>query len=147
LADGPWRFRVLERAVFVISRDVLPVDRESAPPHLVTREPVERELALAREVVARPGFGDLYGSWMTYLHPAIWEEVQRMARANGTESSLDLRPLIEMVGVKQMIDQMGLKRVVEEIGPKRLLSEMDLDALAAQLTSEERQELIRRLQG
>jgi hypothetical protein len=147
LADGLWRLQVLERAVFLVSRDVLPVERESVPLHLVSREPVERELALAREVVAQPGFWALYGPWLAYLHPAIWEEVQRMARASGTEPTLDLRPLIDLVGVKQVIEQVGVKRLVDAVGPKRLLDEIDWSALAAQLTPEERQEFVRRLQG
>jgi hypothetical protein len=138
LGDGLWRLQALERAVFLVSRDVLPVERESVPLHLVSREPVERELALAREVVGQPGFWELYAPWLAYLHPTIWEEVQRMARASGTEPTLDVRRLIDMVGLKQVIDQ---------IGPKRVLNEIDWDALKAQLTPEERAELIRRLQG
>ena len=59
-----WRCQGPEGAVFLVSRDVLPVERESVPLHLVSREPVERELALAREVVARPGFWQLYGPWL-----------------------------------------------------------------------------------
>jgi hypothetical protein len=236
LGDGLWRCGVLERAVILISRDVLPVERESIPLHLVSREPIERQLTMAREVVTQPGFWERYAPWLAYLHPAIWEEVQRMARASGTEPSMDLRPLIEMVGLKQVIDQVGLKtiweevqrmarasgtepgvdlrplidmvglkqvidqvglkrvvdevglkpiweevqrmarasgtepgvdlrplietvglkqvidqvglkRVVNEVGAKRLLNEMDLGEIASQLTPEERQELIRRLQG
>ena len=61
-----------------------------------------------------------------------------MARASGTEPTLDLRRLIEMVGVKQ---------VIQQIGPKRVLDAIDWSAVAAQLTPEKRAELIRRLQG
>ena len=156
LGDGLWRAQVLERVVFLLSRDVLPVERDSVPLHLVSREPMDRELALAREVVGQPGFWDLYGPWLAFLHPAIWEEVQRMVRASGTEPTLDLRPLIELVGYEQAMDQLdlkrildalGAKRIVDEFGLKRLLSEVDLRSMASQLTPEEREELIRQLKG
>lgn len=78
-----------------------------------------------------------------------------MARANGIEPTLDLKPLIDLVGVKQVIDQVGLKRVLAEVGLKKVLDEADSDPaghqllrewLLRQLTPDELRELVTRRQ-
>jgi hypothetical protein len=80
-------------------------------------------------------------------HPVIWEAVQQMARASDTEPTLDLRRLIEMVGVKQVMDQLGLKRVREEVGLKRVVEAVGPGEFVSQLTPEQREEFKRLLQG
>jgi hypothetical protein len=140
-----WHCQALGHLLVLVSRDQVAVDRESVPLHLVTQEPVERELLLAREVVRQPGYWDTYGSWLAYLHPNLWEEVQRMIRTTGLEPTLDLRPLIDQVGLQQVIDQVGLNQVLDAVGPERILAEKGLDWLLSRLTPEQIQELKRRL--
>lgn len=150
LGDGMWRCQALERQVFLVSRDALPVEHDSVPLHLVSREPAERERELASQVVKQPGFWKLYGEWLAYLHPDVWEEARRMAQASGTETTpdfptMDIQRLIDIIGLKRVIDRVGLKRVIEEVGPKQVVNELGLDALVSQLTPEQREELKRRL--
>jgi hypothetical protein len=114
-----------------MSRDALPVERDSVPLHLVSREPVDSERALLREVVAQPGFWQLYGAWLGYLHPAIWEEARRMAQLSGVEATPnfptgDIQIFIDFFGLKRVIDRIGLKRVVDEVGLKRVVDEVGL---------------------
>ena len=113
--------RSLASRLLVVSRDGLPVDRESVPLHLVTVEPLEREKDLAREVAHQPGFWGLYGPWLAHLHANVLEEAKQMVQSLGTEPSMDLRPLIEMVGAKEVINQMGVQKVIELVGPKQFI--------------------------
>jgi hypothetical protein len=126
LGEGVWQCQAIGHVLLLVSRDQLGVDRESVPLHLVTQKPVERELQMAQEIARQPGFWAIYGSWLAYLYPSLWEEVQQMVRTMGLEPTLDLRPLIDKVGLKQVIDQMGTKRVIEEVGLKRVIDEVGL---------------------
>jgi hypothetical protein len=154
LGEGLWRCPALGRMLYLVSRDGLPVDRESVPLHLVTEEPLERVQALARELVRQPGFWETYGGWLAQLHPNFWQELQQMIREMGTEPNLDLRRVIDLVGLKQVIDQVGLKQVIDQVGlqrvletvePGQVIAVMGLDWYLAQLTPEQLQELKRRL--
>jgi hypothetical protein len=146
LGEGLWRCEVLERLVFLVSVDTLPVDRDSVPLHLLSQEPPERERAVAQLVAGQADFWRRYSAWLAFLHPAIWEEAQQMARANGIETTLDLRPLIEMVGVEQVIAQVGIDRVLAHMGAAQILPRLGIDDLVANLTPEQRQQLLARLQ-
>jgi hypothetical protein len=131
--------------LYLVSRDGLPVDRESVPLHLVTEEPWERVQALVREVVRQPGFWEVYGAWLAQLHANVWEEIQQMIRTLGTEPNLDLRPLIAQVGLKQVIDQVGLKQVLETVDVGEVIAALESDWFLTKLTPEQIQELKRRL--
>lgn len=150
LSEGLWRCEILERSLFLVGTDTLPVDRESVPLHLLGRESAAIQRETAQLVVEQKGFWDLYSGWLAYLHPELWEEAQRMARAKGIEPNLDLRPLIDMVGIQQLIDQIGLKAVInavglktviQEVGTQKILQEMSAEELLSQLTPEKRQAL------
>ena len=143
LGEGLWRYAALGHPLLVVSRDGLPVDRESVPLHLVTVEPLEREQALAREVAQQPGFWGTYGPWLAHLHANVLEEARQMAQALGAEPSMDLRPLIELVGPKQVIEQIGLPRILELVGPKQVIEV--LGQFREQLTPEELESLKRLL--
>ena len=96
--------------------------------------------------MARPGFWELYGSWLVYLHPAIREEVERMAQETGTEPIGDWRAVVAVFGLKQVIDQVGVRRVLDEVGLPRVLEEVGLEEFVSQLTPEQREEVKRLLQ-
>ena len=133
LGEGLWSCAALGRVLYLVSRDVLPVERESVPLHLVTEEPLERVQALARELVQQPGFWELYGGWLAQLHPDLWEELQQMIRKLGPEPNLDLRWLIGQVGLKQVIDQVGLKQVIDQVGLKQVIDEVGLKQVIDQV--------------
>jgi hypothetical protein len=81
--------------------------------------PRQADLVLLRRTAPAP-----------FLHPNLWEEVQRMIRTTGLEPTLDLRPLIDLVGpqqfIRQMIDQVGLRRIIEAVGLRRIIEEVVL---------------------
>jgi hypothetical protein len=139
LGDGLWRYPCLGRCLFLVSNDMLPVDRESVPLHLVSRERKERQHDLIEQVLAEPSLRRAYIAWLLYLHPELWEEAERMAKTMKTplKREFDLNALIEHVGIKKVIDRLGLKRVLNEVGIERILNE---------LSPEQREELRRRLQ-
>ena len=64
-----------------------------------------------------------------------------MARANGIEPTLDLRPLIERVGLQTVIDQVGVQKLIDQVGVQKLI-----DQIVPKLSPKERQELLARLQ-
>jgi hypothetical protein len=94
LGAGLWRCPALGRTLYVVSRDGLPVERESVPLHLVTVEPLDRLRAVVQEVVQQPGLWDTSGAWLTLLHLDKVEEIEHMIRTLGVEPDLDLRPLV-----------------------------------------------------
>jgi len=55
------------------------------------------------------------------FHPELWGEVERVAKAtkNKLKLNLDMRPLIERVGIKQVIHQLGLRRIL--VRPQALI--------------------------
>jgi hypothetical protein len=87
--------------------------------------------------------------------PAIWQEVVRMAVEQGEMEGLDLRPLVECVGMQEIVRQLGLKQILEVVGTKqaieavgraRAVQELGVDGILPNLTPEQRQELLRRLE-
>jgi hypothetical protein len=105
------------------------VERESVPLHLVTEEPLDRVKALAREMVQQPGFWERYGSVLALLNRDNWEELQIMIRQMGNEPAIDLRWLVNQVGLKQVIDQVGLKQVIDQVGLKQVIDQVGLKEL------------------
>jgi hypothetical protein len=123
---GVWRGVVVRRPVVLVSSKDLPVDADSVPLHLLSREPSETGVAVARLVVEQPVLWETYNQWLLALQPEAWREVEAMARATRREFTIDIRPVIEAVGVKQAVEAMGLKRVVDEVGLKRVVDEVGL---------------------
>jgi hypothetical protein len=154
VGEGLWRCRAFERVLLVVSRDLLPVDGESVPLHLVTRESAQRSRQLAVTVLKQPRLVQDYGSFLAQLHPEALEEVLRMNPLLEKEPTFDLQPLIKLmglkrvidqIGLKQVIDQVGLKQVIDQVGLKQVIDEVGLDGLLAELSPEQIAELQRRL--
>jgi hypothetical protein len=173
VSAGLWRSEVLGRLVFLVSSIDLPVEEDSLPLHIVGREPLATERAVAQLVAEQPKLQQCYGGWMASLHSSAWKEIEAMVRKTSKGLTIDLRPAIESLGLGQVIEQVGTKRVIEEIGSKRFLEEIggkrfleeigskrfleevgskrfleeiDLDDLLANLSPAKRRELKRRLQ-
>ena len=122
------------------------VDRDSIPLHLLVKEPVDKTRALAQQVAAQPELFVRYAAWLAAFFPHLREEIRAMARKMGIAPVLDLKPLIEEVGVKEVIKQIGLKEVISEVGLKEVVNEVGLDDLLRQLTDKQKRDLLRRLQ-
>jgi len=126
LGAGLWRCRLLGRLLFWVGSIDLPVEQDSLPLHLVGREPRATERKVARLLLGQPALEARYGGWLASLHPAVWKEVEAMARTAGRKLKIDLRPAIEYLGLKQVVEQVGLARVIEEVGVKQVLDEVGL---------------------
>jgi hypothetical protein len=154
LGPGLWRCRVLRRLVFWVSSIDLPVEEESLPLHVVGHEPAATERQVAWLVVERPGLQERYGGWLASLHPAVWKEIEAMARTAGKDLKIDLRPMIKSLGLEFVLEQAGPERVVEQLGPdrvikllgkKELIRRIGVEEFLANLSAAERRELKRRL--
>jgi hypothetical protein len=170
---GIWRCRTLRRLLFLVSASDLPVEPESLPLHVLSKETPDRELAMARLVVEQPDLWRHFGEVFTSLHPATMEEIRAMVRTKSKDFKFHVEPLIELmgmdelikqvgldrvidevgvkrvideVGLKRVIDEVGVKRVIDEVGLKRVIDETGLDALLRNLTPAQRRELKRKLQ-
>jgi hypothetical protein len=139
-----WRCEVLGHPVFLVSGNSLPVEEASLPLHLVARESAETEQAVARLVAGRPELWERYGGWLASLHPAAYKEVQGMARQTREPLRLDLRPIVESMGMEWVIEQLGAKHVIEHLGAKRVIDELGgVKTIWAELTPEQRRQLKR----
>jgi hypothetical protein len=143
--SGVWRSRLLGRQVLLVSNREVPVQRDSIPVHLLVKEPLEATRRVAEEVASQKDLWEMYSGWVATLFPVLWDEVKLMGRSK-SGPVLDLRPVIEQVGLKTVIDQVGIDRVVDEIGWRPVLDRLGMDAMLAQMTAEERRELLQRLQ-
>jgi hypothetical protein len=154
VGPGLWQSSVLGHSVFLVSTTDLPVDEDSLPLHVLAREPVEKEREVGEFVAATAARLELYGSPFAVYHPVIWREVEAMTRRGRSSFTLDLRPAIEMVGLKEVIRQVGLKEVIRQagakevirqIGAKAFLEELGVDNFLASLPPAQRRDLKRRL--
>ena len=89
------------------------------------------------------------------LHPAVWKEVEAIARTVREKFQIDLRPAIEYMGLQGFLEQVGVARVIETVGLDRFIAEagdkevikrIGVDRFLAGLSPAERRELKRRLQ-
>jgi hypothetical protein len=92
-----------------------------------------------------------YAGWLTTLHPTVREEVQAMAQKIRRKSPIDLRPVIEMLGVSAVIDQVGLDRVIDQVGLDRVIAKVGkselMERILPKLSPAERRALKRRLEA
>ena len=85
-----------------------------------------------------------YGGWLASLHPAVYKEVQGMARQSKRSLRLDLTPIVEIMGIEWVIEQVGAKQVIEHLGLKRVIDEVGgVKQLWEELTPEQRRQLKR----
>ena len=69
-----------------------------------------------------------------------------MIQRAGRKPNIDLRPVIEYVGLDRVIEQVGVERVIEQVGAKVFIKHFGLHGILASLSPAERRELKRRLQ-
>jgi hypothetical protein len=122
--------------VLVSSRDV-PVEPDSLPIHLLTREPDANQLAMARLVVENEELWREYGAYLTTLVGDLFEEVRRMARAKRTTFPF-YENIVKNVGRKELIRQIGVREFVDEVG---------VDDFVESLTPKQRRQLKERLEA
>jgi hypothetical protein len=167
LGEGLWRCRVAGHAVFLVSRDNLPVEAETVPLHLVCHEPATVALRVAR-VVQEAGWWRRFGPFLFLIYPDLRQEIEHMAQQTLNPEGVDPQPFLKMfeparlvhelikavglaetvrlVGLKAIIETVGLKRAIEEVGLKQVIAEVGLEELLANLTPEQREQLKQRLQ-
>jgi hypothetical protein len=133
---GAWRVIVLRHPVFLVSTRDLPVELDSLPLHLLTREPGETRLALVRAMADNEQMWRLYDGLLATFLPEIYAEVEHMARKKGFLDILGLRPVIRSMPRKKAIQE-----VLEELDVKEVVVEG-----LAKLTPEERAEILRQFQ-
>src|SRR5205085_64585 len=122
------------------------VEEASLPFHLVDREPGEAEEAMARLLAGNAELWARYGGWLASLHPAVFAEVEDMARKPKNPPFLDLSVVIEKMGLPFVIEQAGVERVAEFLGTKKLIQAMGgAKEFVAKLSPEDRRELQRLL--
>ena len=161
--EGIWRGRVLLRKVYLVSNSDLPVNEESVPLHLVSRESHGKALSVAKLVLGDPALRRMYEDWVYVLHESAWKEVRIMSRVVEDEVPINFKKIVDLIGVDRLISQVGLKRVIEEVGLgsviaevgldrviaevglDRVIAEVGVDRLIASLTPAQRRELKRRL--
>jgi hypothetical protein len=143
-SPGIWHCTVLGRPVFLVSGSKLPVEEASLPLHLISRKSGETEQAVARLVTGSAELWERYGGWLASLHPALFREVQGMAKQGKRSLGLDLTPVIETMGMQWLIEHVGVKKLIEELGTKRFIEQLGgVKQLWAELTPEQRRELKR----
>jgi hypothetical protein len=135
----------LGHPVFLISTTDLAVDEDSLPLHVLGREPMHKERQVGEFVAESDAHLEAYGSSFAMLHPVVWREVETMARRIQSSFTTDLRPALEMFGIREVIRQIGEAEVIRQIGAKKVLEELGLDDILANLPPAKRRELKRRL--
>jgi hypothetical protein len=136
-----WKCILVGRPVYLVSGADLPVDDETVPVHLASKEGRNTELAVARLIAEKESLWNEYGGWLSTLHPAVFEELEAMAQKLGRRLPIDFRPVIDKLGVSAVIDQVGVDRVIAAIGENELM-----EKLLQKLSPSKRRELKRRLE-
>jgi hypothetical protein len=121
---GVWRAEVLAHPLLLVSSTQLPVEEASLPLHLVARESGATEQAVARLVAGRAELWERYSGWLASLHPAVYEEVEGMARQTRGPLRLDLSPIVRTMGMEWVIEQLGAERVIEQLGAERVIEQL-----------------------
>ncbi len=104
------------------------MERDSLPLHLLTAEPSPARQEVARVLRAQADLWPMYAGWLATLYPMFVDEVIRMARTRPEGPTLDVRPLFERLGWQEILRQVGVENLV------------------ANLSDQQRQELLRLLQ-
>jgi hypothetical protein len=133
LGAGLWRSRLLGRLVFLVSSIDLPVEEDSLPLHIVGKEPLDTERAVAQFVAEQPLLQQLYGGWVASLHSKAWKEIEAMVRRTGKGLNIDLEAAIDAMGLDRIIEQVGIDRVIEQVGIDRVIEQVGIDQLIEQV--------------
>jgi hypothetical protein len=138
VGPGVWRTRYLGRWLILVSNREVPVERDSIPLHLLVQEPLDATRAAAREVATQPDLWQLYSNWLATFFPDLWQEVRQMAKESESGPVIDLRRVVEVLGLEEFIEQVGSKRIIDTLG---------VDGIAARLSPEQQREMLQRLQA
>jgi hypothetical protein len=141
VSAGVWRCEVMRRTVFLISGRELPVEEDTLPLHIVSRESGATERAVVEFVAAQAALCQDYGNWLKLLHPEAWKEIGTMATTKRKPFGIDVNALVEIVGLKGVVEAVGLKRVIDELGAERVLKELGAEKIFASLSPAQRRKL------
>ncbi len=145
---GVWRGEVVGHPILLVSGRAVAVERDTLPMHVLVPEPLEAGRAVLERLASEADLWALYSAWLATRFPDLWEEVRHMAKRT-KKPDLDMRPVIEKMGLAKLIEQIGPERVVEAMGAERAIQAMGaeqvLDLLVARLTPDQKRRLERRL--
>jgi hypothetical protein len=136
LSPGVWHGRVLGHPVFLVSTVDLPVDDESLPLHVLAAEPPEREREVGQFLAATEERLATYASAFSVFHQATWREVETMAQRSRRTFAIDLRPLIETLGLEEVIRQIGEEKLLREV-----LGKLNVQTILDNLPAAKRRQL------
>lgn len=124
LGPGIWRWRILERLVFLVGSDQLAIEEDTVPLHLLSDEDPEAERNLARFGVRTPELMEHYGFWFPHLHKEGWKEIEKMAKTKKKPFEPDFEPMVEFLKQDKKMKERFLKLVQQSLGAKELLPYM-----------------------
>jgi hypothetical protein len=143
--EGIWLGSILDRKLFLVSGVGLPVERDSVPFHILAVESHEKEVAAARLIVGQPNLWELYSQFLGSMHPEVLKELNAMARTSAKGPKFHLKPLVDLMGMKEAIHQMGTDAVRAELVSDAKEKKKLVLALIDELTKAEREAVIRHL--
>src|SRR3984957_19424490 len=128
------RGQIMERPVYMVDAEALPVDEDSVPLHLLEPQPSEKAMMAARLVVKEPSLWKYFHLLAGSSHPSILEEILAMARTLKKRPKLDIKQYPNLAeALLQAIPQLDVKEVIHEIGVKPVLDELLSQMLASDL--------------
>ena len=145
IGAGIWCGSFLDRKIFVVSGVDLPVENDSVPFHILAVESHDKELAAARLILGQPTLWDLYSQFLGTLHPDLMKELNAMARTSAKGPKFHLKPLVDLMGMKEAIDQMGVNEVIAHLVSDAKEKKKLMLALIKEMNTAEREEMKRRL--
>jgi hypothetical protein len=130
VGKGLWRGQMVGRPIWLVSNRDVPIHQETIPVHLVSDETPSTVIELAESVTATEESWRMFGIWLATSYPLLWKEIQAMTKKHR----------------KGDIDWKAVWNNVVDASAKRQFVEW-LMANADKISSEERDELIRKLQA
>jgi hypothetical protein len=146
VGEGIWRSTVIERSIFLVSSVDLPIEPDCMPFHVLGVESLEKEQAAARLIIQQPSLWDLYSQFMGSLHPETLKELQAMARTSRKGPQFHLKPLTDLMGLKEVLDQLGREQVIGELFTDQKQKKKVIAEMLQYLSDEERADLRRKLE-
>jgi hypothetical protein len=149
--QGLWRGQVLQHPLWVVSGAELPLEAESVPFHLLEIPAPDHGLSIARLIAQQPALWDMYTQFLGSLHPEILQEIAAMGRTSKKGPQFHLKPLAQLLGMREVIQQLGLKEIIAEAGVKKVIDEVGvkkvIDEVLSHLSEADRAALMRRLEA
>jgi hypothetical protein len=141
VGPGLWRGGMLGRPLWLVSNVSLVLDEETAPARVVSGQSDRDTLELAKEIMANDEIWQRYRAWLLLLYPHLRKEFRLMATKR-KKGDIDLG-----ANLRLLIHEMGPQELMESGLARQLLTDLGVDEFLADLTPQQRVELLIRLQA